>query len=302
MDWVAMDMDAWLDQFLQYVEVERGLSKNTLDSYRRDLLTYLTFLESRGYTVTSPYEHGYIPQYVQELRAKGRATATVSRNLASIRSFYSFLVRERILLFDPSQHMETPRMERKLPRVLIMEDVDRLLAVPDAATSKGLRDRAMLELLYATGIRVSELVSLNEHDVNLTASFLRCIGKGSKERIIPLGHMARQAVLDYVTKARSSMVRDPLDPSLFVNHLGVRLSRQGFWKIIKKHAKKAGIVADITPHTLRHSFATHLLENGADLRAVQEMLGHADISTTQVYTHVTRSRLQDVYQKAHPRA
>lgn len=295
-------MDALLESFTHYVAVERGLSPNTRESYQRDLAAYLDFLERQGIRDVTQTDRVTILHYLQELREKGRATATLSRNLASIRAFYSYLLRERVIGSDPAEHLETPKLQRRLPRVLAPAEVERLLSAPDGRTPTGLRDRAMLELLYATGIRVSELVSLRESDVNLTANFVQCYGKGSKERIVPFGRMAREAVWEYLSRGRGLLVRDVRAPALFVNHLGDPLTRQGFWKIIKKHARAAGVRTEITPHTLRHSFATHLLEGGADLRAVQEMLGHADISTTQVYTQVTRSRLQDAYSRSHPRA
>lgn len=295
-------MDQALEAFMHYVAVERSLADNTRQSYQRDLAAYLSFVRDKGITDLNETSRTSILLYLQDLRNKGRATATVTRNLASIRAFYAFLSRERLIDRDPSLHLDTPKTERRLPQVLSIQEVDRLLAMPDPSQPTGLRDRAMLELLYATGIRVSELVALNITDVNLPASYLQCYGKGAKERIIPLGKMARQAVEDYVLRARVGMLRFDREQALFVNHLGDRLTRQGFWKLIKKYAREAGIFGHITPHTLRHSFATHLLDNGADLRAVQEMLGHADISTTQIYTHVTRTRLQDVYAKSHPRA
>lgn len=295
-------MDHALEAFMHYVSVERALAENTRQSYQRDLSAYLTFLREKGIVHLDDTSRTSILLYLQELRRKGRATATVTRNLASIRSFYAFLTRERLIARDPALHLDTPKADRRLPAVLTTQEVDRLLAMPDPGQAPGLRDRAMLELLYATGIRVSELVSLNVTDVNLSAAYLQCYGKGAKERIIPIGQMARKAVEEYLLRARSGMVRVDRESALFVNHLGDRLTRQGFWKLIKKYALAAGIYGHITPHTLRHSFATHLLDNGADLRAVQEMLGHADISTTQIYTHVTRSRLQDVYAKSHPRA
>lgn len=295
-------MDHALEAFMHYVSVERALAENTRQSYQRDLSAYLTFLREKGIVHLDDTSRTSILLYLQELRHKGRATATVTRNLASIRSFYAFLARERLIARDPALHLDTPKADRRLPAVLTTQEVDRLLAMPDLGQAPGLRDRAMLELLYATGIRVSELVSLNVTDVNLSAAYLQCYGKGAKERIIPIGQMARKAVEEYLLRARSGMVRVDRESALFVNHLGDRLTRQGFWKLIKKYALAAGIYGHITPHTLRHSFATHLLDNGADLRAVQEMLGHADISTTQIYTHVTRSRLQDVYAKSHPRA
>jgi len=295
-------VDLALDAFMQYVSVERALADNTLSSYQRDLASYIAFLTQRGVTELGQTDRTTILLFLQELRKKGRATATITRNLASLRAFYSFLTRERWIEIDPALHLETPKPERRLPQVLSTDEVDRLLASPDSHSPMGLRDRAMLELLYATGIRVSELVSLNLGDVNLIAAFLQCYGKGAKERIIPIGQMARRAVEDYLGRARHSLLREEREPALFVNHLGDRLTRQGFWKIIKKYARTAGIVHHLTPHTMRHSFATHLLDNGADLRAVQEMLGHADISTTQIYTHVSRTRLQDVYARSHPRA
>lgn len=295
-------MDDFLDAFLHYEAVERGLAENTVASYRRDLIAFLTFIDQKGIVSLQQTNRMHIQEFMLELRNQGKATATLSRCVASIRAFYNFLVQERMVDHDPVVYVRSPKIERKLPHVLTVDEVNALLAMPDLSTGMGLRDKAMFELLYATGIRVSELISLDVSDVNLSASFLQCMGKGSKERIIPLGRLARHAIMEYTLRARYSLLRYPDEPTLFVNHLGDRLTRQGFWKIIKKYAKMAGITQDITPHTLRHSFATHLLENGADLRAVQEMLGHADISTTQIYTHVTTIRLKDVYDKSHPRA
>lgn len=211
-------------------------------------------------------------------------------------------MREDFILQDPTIHVDTPKIEKRLPRVLTPEEIERLLRAPDQSTPSGMRDYAMLELLYATGIRVSELVSLKSTDVHLSSGFLRCMGKGGKERIIPIGEYAVQALDNYLQQARPHLVRKTKDEALFLNHHGTQMSRQGFWKILKKYAQEAGILKDITPHTLRHSFATHLLERGADLRAVQEMLGHADISTTQIYTHVTKGRLKEIYAAAHPRS
>lgn len=244
----------------------------------------------------------HIAAYLGYLHEAGRANATISRNLASIRSFFHFLVREDFILQDPTIHVDTPKIEKRLPRVLTPEEIERLLRAPDQSTPSGMRDYAMLELLYATGIRVSELVSLKSTDVHLSSGFLRCMGKGGKERIIPIGEYAVQALDNYLQQARPHLVRKTKDEALFLNHHGTQMSRQGFWKILKKYAQEAGILKDITPHTLRHSFATHLLERGADLRAVQEMLGHADISTTQIYTHVTKGRLKEIYAAAHPRS
>lgn len=295
-------MEILIDHFMQFLSVEKGLAANTLESYQRDLFAYTDFLKNQGVSEIGASNRSHIVSYLVTLQKKGRATATLSRNLASIRAFYQFLVRDRHLEHDPSVHLETPKIEKRLPKVLSLEEVETLLEGPDLGQPSGLRDKAMLELLYATGIRVSELVQLNMGDINLEMGFLKCMGKGSKERMIPLGKMAISVIQLYIETARLRLLKAGGGTALFVNHLGKRMTRQGFWKIIKKYALQSGITADITPHTLRHSFATHLLENGADLRSVQEMLGHADISTTQIYTHVTRSRIKDVYAKTHPRA
>ncbi|WP_019122885.1 site-specific tyrosine recombinase XerD [Brevibacillus massiliensis] len=295
-------MDMLIDHFTHYLAVEKGLAANTLESYQRDLVTYVSYLREQGVTRIEETTRGQIIGYLLMLQEKGRATATLSRNLASIRAFYQFLVRDRYLDKDPSIHLETPKIEKRLPKVLAVDEVERLLEGPVTSRPAGLRDKAMLELLYATGIRVSELVHLHVGDVNLDMGFLKCMGKGSKERIIPLGRTAIDVVREYIMTGRPRLLKQKSETALFLNHLGKRITRQGFWKIIKKYAVQANIRAGITPHTLRHSFATHLLENGADLRSVQEMLGHADISTTQIYTHVTRTRIKDVYAKTHPRA
>ncbi|MGB8956295.1 MAG: site-specific tyrosine recombinase XerD [Tumebacillaceae bacterium] len=295
-------MDKLIERFIHYLAVERGLAQNTLDSYQRDLNNYTEFLTRSNIRDLNQTRRANIIAYLADLQRKGRATSTISRNLASLRSFYGFLIRDGLIDSDPTTNLESPKIEKRLPKVLTVQEVEALLEGPDLGDVCGLRDKAMLELLYATGIRVSELVALNLSDVNLNMGFLKCFGKGSKERIIPLGTMALTSVSDYVMRARVKLLRNQEEESLFLNHHGQRLSRQGFWKIIKKYATSATIKKEITPHTLRHSFATHLLENGADLRAVQEMLGHADISTTQIYTHLTKSRLKEVYAKTHPRA
>jgi integrase/recombinase XerD len=291
-----------LKAFIHYLTVEKGLASNTLQSYERDLTYYLNHLELSGIQRLEDSSRQHITQYLLRLKQEGKASATLSRNVSSIRSFYQFLLRDRRITQDPSVHVETPKIERKLPKVLTMREVEDLLQAPDVTQPLGKRDAAMLELLYATGIRVSELVQLSLDDVHLQMGFIRCMGKGAKERIIPLGTKAIEALEMYLQNGRSKLLKKNKEETLFLNHHGKPLSRQGFWKIIKKLAREAQIKKEITPHTLRHSFATHLLENGADLRSVQEMLGHADISTTQIYTHVTRMRLKDVYAKAHPRA
>lgn len=297
-------MNFHLKDFIHYLTVEKGLAENTIVSYERDLKTYLSFLEqNQNIHKLNDVERVDIVQFLNSLRAEGKSAKTVARHIASIRAFHQFLLRDKVMDHDPSVLLDPPKMERNLPKVLSLKEVETLLDAPDTRDHFGLRDKAMLELLYATGIRVSELTGLNVGDVHLAMGFVRCIGKGNKERIIPLGRTARDAVQKYLEDGRPQFVSKKYkDDALFLNHHGRRLTRQGFWKILKKLARDAGIKKDLTPHTLRHSFATHLLENGADLRAVQEMLGHADISTTEIYTHVTKTRLKDVYTQFHPRA
>ncbi|MET3727931.1 integrase/recombinase XerD [Fictibacillus halophilus] len=296
-------MNEHVQDFLQYIIVERALSKNTIDSYKRDLTQYVRYLDKvESLETIHEIDRNHIMGYLLFLKENGKASTTLARNIASIRSFHQFLLREKVSSQDPSVHIETPKTERKLPKVLSTEEVEALLDTPAGNDPFSQRDKGMLELLYATGIRVSELVQLNIGDVHLEMGFIRCIGKGNKERIIPLGKMAQTAIERYLQNGRSIMLKSKKTDALFLNHHGNRLSRQGFWKILKQLARKAHIEKELTPHTLRHSFATHLLENGADLRAVQEMLGHADISTTQIYTHVTKTRLKDVYSAFHPRA
>lgn len=295
-------MDAYVQEFINYLSAERGLAQNTLESYGRDLRQFQAFLTNEHLDLVKQANRAAIFSYLQNLQLKGRAVSTISRNLAAIKSFYQFLVREKYIDKDPSANLESPKLEKRLPKILSVAEVEELLKQPNSFLPTGMRDRAMLELLYATGIRVSELISLNISDVNLDMGYLKCYGKGAKERIVPVGSIAVKCVQEYINKGRPKLIRTYDEPALFVNHHGNRLTRQGFWKIIKKYAQEAHINKDITPHTLRHSFATHLLENGADLRSVQEMLGHADISTTQIYTHVTRNHLKEVYDKTHPRA
>lgn len=291
-----------IGDFINYLSTERGLALNTLESYGRDLRQYADFLERGKFATLESASRATIISYLLYLEKQGKATATIARRLAALKSFYQFLLREKVLDKDPTANLESPKLEKRLPKVLTVKEIEQLLKQPNPMNATGLRDRAMLELLYATGIRVSELVSLNLGDVNVDMGYVRCYGKGAKERIVPLGSMAQRSVADYLASGRGQLVRDVREQALFVNHHGRRLTRQGFWKIVKKYAADAKIDKDITPHTLRHSFATHLLENGADLRSVQEMLGHADISTTQIYTHITKGRLKEVYAKAHPRA
>ena len=297
-------MEDNLKDFIHYLIVEKGLAKNTIISYERDLKSYLKYIKNvENINDWNEVQRPQIVQFLKFLKEQGKSAKTMARHIASIRAFHQFLLRERAVDHDPSVHIETPQLERTLPKVLNMQEVETLLDSPKAHDHYGIRDKAMLELLYATGIRVSELIGLNLGDVHLTMGFVKCIGKGNKERIIPIGRTATEAMERYLQDSRVKFVSKKYkDEALFLNHHGKRLSRQGFWKILKRLTKEAGIEKELTPHTLRHSFATHLLENGADLRAVQEMLGHADISTTQIYTHVSKARLKDVYKQHHPRA
>ncbi len=283
------------------MRIEKGLAGNTILSYERDLKSYLQYIDKVERINVTDVTRINIIHFLHLLKDQDKSAKTIARHIASIRSFHQFLLRERIAESDPSVHIETPQLERKLPSVLSIEEVEALLEVRDKSAF-GLRNKAILELLYATGLRVSELINLNLADIHLTMGFVRCLGKGSKERIIPLGRLATEAITKYIERGRNELARKKSTDALFLNHHGERLSRQGCWKILKQLAKDANIQKDLTPHMLRHSFATHLLENGADLRAVQEMLGHADISTTQIYTHVSKVRLKDVYQQFHPRA
>lgn len=295
-------MKKLINEFINYLSVERGLALNTLESYGRDLRQYSQYLDQDDESSFGAVSRTTIVDYLLHLQRQGKATATIARRLAALKAFYQFLVREKYLEKDPTANLESPKLEKRLPKVLSIKEVELLLAQPDSSSPGGTRDRAMLELLYATGIRVSELVALNSPDVSPEMGYIRCYGKGAKERIVPMGSMAVQSVRTYLTHGRLKLVKDKEEQSLFVNHHGRRLTRQGFWKIVKRYAHDARIDKEITPHTLRHSFATHLLENGADLRSVQEMLGHADISTTQIYTHITKGRLKEIYAKTHPRA
>jgi integrase/recombinase XerD len=293
-----------LKDFVHFLIVEKGLAKNTIVSYERDLKSYIQYLNTvENIQLLNDVQRVHIVHFLGHLKEQGKSAKTLARHIASLRAFHQFLLRDKVTDHDPSVHVETPKMERSLPKVLNLQEVETLLDSPKQNDHFGIRDKAMLEILYATGIRVSELIGLDLGDVHLTMGFVRCIGKGNKERIIPIGKTAANALNHYLEKGRPLFVnKKQREEALFLNHHGMRLTRQGFWKILKRLAAEAGIQKELTPHTLRHSFATHLLENGADLRAVQEMLGHADISTTQIYTHVTKTRLKDVYSKFHPRA
>lgn len=294
-------MNTYVEEYTSFMTNVRHKSLNTVESYKRDVTQYITYLEGSGITDISLATKTTILSYLLTLQKKGKATSTVSRTLASLRSFYLFMLQNGAVASNPTSNLEAPRVEKKTPQILAGAEVELLLDQPKTTDNKGIRDKAMLELLYATGIRVSELINLEITDVNIPLSFIRCRG-GKKERVIPMGNKAREALDDYIRNARGYMLKNEDETALFVNCGGVRLSRQGFWKLIKHYQREAGIKTEITPHTLRHSFAAHLLENGADLRSIQEMMGHADISSTQIYSRMMNSRIKDVYEKAHPRA
>lgn len=291
-----------IKQFIDYISVERGLAYNTLVSYHSDLLHFVEFCSQKKYDPLGDSSRVSVMAYLIQMKREGRAAATSSRRLAAIKAFYKYCLNENIIEQDPTENIESNRRQRKLPNVMTLVEVDILLSQPHKKTPAGLRDKAMLELLYATGIRVSELIGLNTSDINTGERYIRCLGKGARERIVPMGLVAAELLEEYLARGRAKLTGGKVTPALFVNCRGGRLTRQGFWKIIKKYARLGGINKEITPHTLRHSFATHLLENGADLRSVQELLGHADITTTQIYTHLTKNRLKEIYRRAHPRA
>ncbi len=294
-------MQQHIVDFTEYLRTEKKSSENTVLSYGRDLRGFCRFLEGAGITDVAVVNRTNVMAYIYELQKQNKSGATVSRNIASIRSFFQYLVRHGKAKENPVLDLELPKVERKPPEILSLEKVERLLEQPQGDGAKEMRDKAMLELLYATGIRVSELVSLRLQDVNLPLAYIHCGGE-SKSRMIPIGAQARFALQRYIEQAHRAMAAPEAGDILFVNCSGKPMTRQGFWKIMKSYAKQAGIEEDITPHMLRHSFAAHLIENGADLRSVQEMLGHSDISTTQMYAKLTNGNLKNVYAKAHPRA
>jgi integrase/recombinase XerD len=285
----------WIDRFLEYLRLEKGLAENTIASYRHDLQMYEMHLGGRDVVRVQQAD---VSKFLKFLYARKLKPRSATRAFAAVRGLHKFLILEKATKENPTANIEQPRWWKPLPNVLALEEVDRLLSAPDMNTPRGLRDRAMLEVLYATGLRVSELIGLRLDGINTEVGFVRCMGKGSKERIVPLGASAAGAVLTYLQARR---VRKPTN-YLFLNHHGDKLSRMGFWKILKGYGVQAGIKKKLTPHVIRHSFATHLLERGADLRAVQTMLGHSNISTTEIYTHVTRERLKEIYKTYHPRA
>jgi len=293
-------MEKQIKLFLEFLENDKRVSKNTLESYRRDIMQYADYIEENHMNYTK-IDNEEIEEYLDYLKEEGKKASTISRNLASIRSFYQYLIRTKKIKNDPTENIQSPKVEKKIPSVLTSQEVELLLEQPKNVDLKGIRDKAMLEFAYATGMRVTEIISLNIENVNLEQGFVICNTVG-KKRNIPLGSISLKALKEYVEKARPILIKDESVKALFVNVNGKRLTRQGFWKIVKYYKEQAHISKDITPHVLRHSFATHLLQNGADLKAIQTMLGHSDISSTQVYMQFQDPALRNVYKKAHPRA
>lgn len=293
-------MEKQIKLFLEFLENDKKLSANTLQSYRRDIVQFQEYLDNEG-LIYSKLGQQEIKDYIEHLKKIGKKTSTISRNLASIRSFYQYQLRVKKVRKDPTEGMQSPKIEKKAPSILSSEEVELLLEQPKDVDLKGIRDKAMLEFAYATGMRVTEIISLNVEDVNFDKAFVTCTN-GVKKRNIPLGKLSIKALDEYMKNARPYMIKKEDEKALFVNVNGKRLTRQGFWKIIKYYKEQAHITKDITPHVLRHSFATHLLQNGADLKSIQMMLGHSDISSTQVYMKFQDETLRSVYHKAHPRA
>ncbi|MBQ9928858.1 MAG: site-specific tyrosine recombinase XerD [Lachnospiraceae bacterium] len=293
-------MEQAINSFIIYMHDVKQTSENTELSYRRDLVKVQHYMEEQGIADVKKISETNLNSYVLYLEKNHFSAATISRNIASLKAFYHFMFKEGMVKEDVSERLKAPKIEKKMPEIMSTEDVVKLLEQPKGNTPKEIRDKAMLELLYATGIRVTELINLKTSDVNLSLGYIIC-RDSSKERVIPFGNAAKNALSRYLDGTREIMIEDPTSVYLFANCSGQPMSRQGFWKLIKAYAKKAGITADITPHTLRHSFAAHLVENGADLRSVQEMLGHSDISTTQIYANMRHSRIREAYDKAHPR-
>lgn len=291
-----------IDDYIIFLTVEKGASGNTIEAYSNDVRKFAQYLEDAGIRRWAQVDTATVRGYLAWMQNESLTNTTRARNVAALKSFFRFLYMEKYTEHNLGELLDTPRKEKVLPKYLTIEEVERLMDAPDVTTPHGCRDKAMLELLYASGLRVSELITLKLSDISFEMAYVRCFGKGAKERIIPLGRYALAALEQYINHCRPKVDNNWQTDTLFLNKNGKGLSRQGFWKLIKKYGKEAGIVTDITPHVLRHSFATHLLSNGADLRAIQEMLGHADIATTQIYTHLLGEQMLDVYKSAHPRA
>ena len=300
-------MEEFIKEFMDYLSVERGLSKNTLESYSRDLNKYAEYLKKKGINNLDRVKRPDIQDFMMELKeGKGKSSqklnsSSIARNLVAIKVFHRYLTSQRLLKEDVTSVIETPKLWKTLPDVLDEKEVEAILESPNTRLKQGLRDKAALELMYATGMRVSELVNLKLTDIHMDMGFVKCLGKGQKERIIPVGSKAKEAIQKYLEKARPKFLKKNESGALFLTRLGKQMSRQTFWMVIKHYVKDARIKKRVTPHTLRHSFATHLLQNGADLRIVQELLGHVNISTTQIYTHINKERLKQIHQKFHPR-
>jgi integrase/recombinase XerD len=290
-----------VNDYLDYARVEKGLAANSISNYQRDLIHFCRFLRDRGKSLANA-DRDDVRAFLAALYGRGLSPRSVARHLISLRNFFRFLAKEDRIQSDPTADVDAPKLDRTLPRYLSIDEVDSLLGQPDIATPLGLRDKAMLELLYATGMRVSELVYLRRSDFESGLGVVRCLGKGNKERLIPVGKSALRAVEAYLRDGRSAFCKNGREPFLFLNRRGRPLTRVGFWKILAEYGRRAGFSVPLTPHLVRHSFATHLLERGADLRSIQLMLGHSDISTTQIYTHILKQRLKQVYQTHHPRA
>lgn len=294
-------MEDFIKEFMDYLSVERGLSKNTLESYSRDLNKYAGYLKKKGINNLERVKRPDIQDFMMGLKDDKLNASSIARNLVAIKVFHRYLTSQRLLKEDVTSVIETPKLWKTLPDVLDEKEVEAILDSPNTRLKQGLRDKAALELMYATGMRVSELVNLKLTDIHIDMGFVKCLGKGQKERIIPVGSKAKEAIQKYLEKARPKFLKRGESAALFLTRLGKPMSRQTFWMVIKHHVKDARIKKRVTPHTLRHSFATHLLQNGADLRIVQELLGHVNISTTQIYTHINKERLKQIHQKFHPR-
>ncbi len=299
---LQFEMKELIEEFLNYLSVERGLAKNTIDSYRMDLVKFANFLTGGAVTSLDKVKRPDITDYLMSQKDKGLTATSLSRNLVAIKMLFRYLTRERFIKEDVTSVIEAPKTWKKLPDAISLEEIESLLAAPNLKSWQGIRDRAFLELMYATGIRVSEAAGLRLIDLNMDVGYIKCIGKGQKERIVPLGRKAKEALKRYLEKVRPLLAKkNSQEPSLILNRFGRKISRQSLWSLIKLYAKKARIKKRLTPHTLRHSFATHILERGADLRIVQELLGHANIATTQIYTHISKDRLKAIHHKYHPR-
>jgi integrase/recombinase XerD len=298
---IMSSLDILVDQYVNYLVFEKGLSDKTIESYTSDLARHLEFLKQKGIKKIADADTPLILKHLIALRDAGLGSKSCARHLITLRGFYKFLVQEKIIDYDPVRLIDLPKSGLKLPDVLSVAEVELLLNIPDTSKPLGKRNAAMLELIYAAGLRVSELVNLKLLDVNLEACFVRVLGKGSKERVVPMGMCAKEKIDDYINIARPLLLKNHISQYLFIARAGNPMTRQGFWKLLKQYARQAGLLKKITPHSLRHSFASHLLEGGADLRAVQIMLGHVDISTTQIYTHIAREHLRQMHEKYHPR-